>query len=71
MRLLRGVVDTVKLIKAEPKRTMELLGRIYRENDPAFLARTTPRRRALMGDYEDAEWAFNGAGGAIPFDGES
>jgi len=39
--------------------------------DPAFLARTTPRRRALMGDYEDAEWAFNGAGGAIPFDGES
>lgn len=37
--------------------------------DPAFLERTTPMRRALMGDYERPDKPF-GAGGyaALPFD---
>jgi hypothetical protein len=31
------------------------------QNDPAFLARTTPLRRALLGDWKSAEQPF-GAG---------
>lgn len=50
LRLLRGVVETIRFIKAEPKRTTELLGRIYRENDPAVLAR---RYQTLLGVYPD------------------
>lgn len=50
LRLLRGVVDTLRLVKAEPKRTMDLLGKIYRETDPAFLAR---RYQTLLGVYPD------------------
>ena len=50
LRLLRGVVETIRFIKAEPKRTTELLGRIYRENDPAVLAR---RYQILLGVYPD------------------
>ncbi|MBM4261079.1 MAG: ABC transporter substrate-binding protein [Deltaproteobacteria bacterium] len=50
MRLLRGVVDTIRLIKTEPKRTTELLGKIYRETDQAFLAR---RYQTLLGIYPD------------------
>lgn len=50
MRLLRGVVETIRFIKAEPKRTTELLGRIYREHDPAVLAR---RYQTLLGVYPD------------------
>ena len=50
MRLLRGVVDTIRLIKTEPKRTTELLARIYRENDQAVLAR---RYQILLGIYPD------------------
>lgn len=50
LRLLRGVVETIRFIKAEPKRTTELLGRIYRENDPAALAR---RYQTLLGVYPD------------------
>ena len=49
-RLLRGVVETIRFIKAEPKRTTELLGRIYRESDPAVLAR---RYQTLLGVYPD------------------
>jgi ectoine hydroxylase len=36
--------------------------------DPAFLARTTPRRRALAGDYERPDGPFGGGVTAIPFD---
>jgi ectoine hydroxylase len=37
--------------------------------DPEFLARTTPRRRALMGDHERPDTPFGGGGyPAIPFD---
>lgn len=50
LRLLRGAVDTIRFIKAEPKRTTELLGRIYRENDPAILAR---RYQTLLTVYPD------------------
>jgi len=50
LRLLRGVVETIRFIKTEPKRTTELLGRIYRENDPAVLAR---RYQTLLGVYPD------------------
>src|SRR5258706_4902447 len=50
LRLLRGVVETIRFIKAEAKRTTELLGRIYRENDPAALA---PRYQTLLGVYPD------------------
>ena len=50
LRLLRGVVETIRFIKAEPKRTTELLGRIYRENGPAALAR---RYQTLLGVYPD------------------
>jgi ABC-type nitrate/sulfonate/bicarbonate transport system substrate-binding protein len=50
LRLLRGVVETIRFIKVEPKRTTELLGRIYRENDPAALAR---RYQTLLGVYPD------------------
>ncbi|HWH76070.1 MAG TPA: ABC transporter substrate-binding protein [Candidatus Binatus sp.] len=50
MRLLRGVVDTIRFIKGEPKRTTELLGRIYREHDPGVLAR---RYQTLLGIYPD------------------
>ncbi len=50
IRLLRGVVETIRFIKSEPKRTTELLGRIYRENDPAILAR---RYQTLLGIYPD------------------
>lgn len=50
MRLLRGVVDTIRSIKTEPKRTTELLGKIYRENDQAILAR---RYQTLLGIYPD------------------
>jgi hypothetical protein len=50
LRLLRGVVETIRFIKVEPKRTTELLGRIYREHDPAVLAR---RYQTLLGVYPD------------------
>jgi ABC-type nitrate/sulfonate/bicarbonate transport system substrate-binding protein len=50
MRLLRGVVETIRFIKTEPKRTTDLLGRIYRESDPAVLAR---RYQTLLGVYPD------------------
>jgi ABC-type nitrate/sulfonate/bicarbonate transport system substrate-binding protein len=50
IRLLRGVVETIRFIKAEPKRTTELLGRIYRESDPAVLVR---RYQTLLGVYPD------------------
>lgn len=50
LRLLRGVVDTIRFIKSEPKRTTELLGRIYRESDAAVLAR---RYQTLLGVYPD------------------
>jgi ABC-type nitrate/sulfonate/bicarbonate transport system substrate-binding protein len=50
VRLLRGVVETIRFIKAEPKKTTELLGRIYRENDPAALGR---RYQTLLGIYPD------------------
>jgi ABC-type nitrate/sulfonate/bicarbonate transport system substrate-binding protein len=50
IRLLRGVVETIRFIKAEPKRTTELLGRIYREHDHAVLAR---RYQMLLGVYPD------------------
>jgi len=36
--------------------------------DPAFLARTTPRRRALVGDYERPDAPFGGGFPEIPFD---
>jgi ectoine hydroxylase len=37
--------------------------------DPAFLARTTPRRRALLGDYDRPDTPFGGGGyPVIPFD---
>jgi ectoine hydroxylase len=37
--------------------------------DPAFLARTTPRRRALMGDFHRPDIAFSGDNyPPIPFD---
>ena len=42
MRLLRGVVDTIRFIKTDPKRTTELLGKIYREHDPAVLNAALP-----------------------------
>jgi len=50
LRLLRGVVETIRFIKSEPKRTTELLGRIYRESDPGILAR---RYQTLLGVYPD------------------
>jgi ABC-type nitrate/sulfonate/bicarbonate transport system substrate-binding protein len=50
IRLLRGVVETIRFIKTEPKRTTELLGRIYRESDAAALAR---RYQTLLGVYPD------------------
>jgi len=50
IRLLRGVIETIRFIKTEPKRTAELLGRIYREHDPAALAR---RYQTLLGIYPD------------------
>lgn len=50
LRLLRGVVETIRFIKSEPKRTTELLGRIYREGDAAILAR---RYQTLLGVYPD------------------
>ena len=36
--------------------------------DPAFLARTTPRRRALMGDYDRPDAPFGGGMPPIPFE---
>ena len=50
MRLLRGVVDTIRFIKTDSKRTIELLGKIYREHDHAILAR---RYQTLLGVYPD------------------
>lgn len=38
--------------------------------DPAFLERTTPRRRALMGDYDRPDMPFGGGFPPIPFDEE-
>ena len=38
------------------------------ETSPEFLARTTPLRRALMGDYERPDTPFAGGFPAIPFD---
>ncbi len=58
LRLLRGVVETIRFIKAEPKRTTDLLGRIYRENDPAVLAR---RYQTLLGVYPDFPYVSVGA----------
>jgi hypothetical protein len=36
--------------------------------DPAFLARTTPRRRAMLGEFERPDAPFGGGMPAIPFD---
>ena len=55
MRLLRGVVETIRFIKTEPTRTTELLGKIYRENDQAILAR---RYQILLGIYPDYPYVF-------------
>lgn len=38
------------------------------ETDPAFLERTTPRRRALMGDYERPDAPFGAGVPPIPFE---
>ena len=39
------------------------------ETDPAFLARTTPRRRALLGEFDRPDTAFSGGNyPPIPFD---
>jgi ectoine hydroxylase-related dioxygenase (phytanoyl-CoA dioxygenase family) len=37
-------------------------------SDPAWLARTTPLRRALAGDYERPDAPFGGGAPPIPFD---
>ena len=50
LRLLRGVVETIRFIKTEPKRTTDLLGRIYRETDQAVLTR---RYQTLLTVYPD------------------
>jgi ABC-type nitrate/sulfonate/bicarbonate transport system substrate-binding protein len=50
MRLLRGVVDTIRFIKTDPRGTTQLLGKIYRETDPAVLTR---RYQTLLGVYPD------------------
>ena len=57
-RLLRGVVETIRFIKSEPKRTTELLGRIYRENDQSVLAR---RYQTLLGIYPDYPYVSVGS----------
>ena len=50
LRLFRGVVDTIRLIKTDPKRTTDLLGKIYRETDQTVLAR---RYQVLLDIYPD------------------
>jgi ABC-type nitrate/sulfonate/bicarbonate transport system substrate-binding protein len=57
-RLLRGVVETIRFIKSEPKRTTELLGRIYRENDQSVLAR---RYQTLLGIYPEYPYVSVGS----------
>jgi hypothetical protein len=37
-------------------------------SDPAWLARTTPLRRALAGDYDRPDAPFGGGMPPIPFD---
>ena len=55
-RLLRGVVETIRFIKAEPKRTTELLGRIYRENDPAAVARRYQTLLEIIPTISMSQW---------------
>ena len=50
MRLLRGVVDTIRFIKTEPKRTTELLATYYRDNEQAV---STRRYQTLQGAHPD------------------
>ena len=49
-RFARGAVETIRFIKTEPKRSSDILQRIYRENDPAITAR---RYQLLTGVYAD------------------
>jgi len=58
LKLFRGVVETIQLIKTEPKRTTELLGKIYRETDQAVLAR---RYQTLLGIYPDYPYVSVGS----------
>ena len=58
LRLLRGVVETIRFIKSEPNRTTDLLGRIYRENDQAVLAR---RYQTLLTVYPDYPYVSVGS----------
>ena len=48
--LPRSAVETIRFIKTEPKRSSDILQRIYRENDPAITAR---RYQLLTGVYAD------------------
>ena len=50
MRFARGAAETVRFIKTEPKRSSEILTKIYRESDPAVTAR---RYQLLTGVYPD------------------
>ena len=50
MRFARGAAETIRFIKTEPRRSSEILQKIYRENDPAITAR---RYQLLTGVYTD------------------
>jgi ABC-type nitrate/sulfonate/bicarbonate transport system substrate-binding protein len=57
-RFARGAVETIRFIKTEPKRSSEILQRIYRENDAAITAR---RYQLLTGVYADYPYVLPGS----------
>lgn len=50
LRFARGAAETIRFIKTEPRRSSEILQKIYRENDAAITAR---RYQLLTGVYPD------------------
>jgi ABC-type nitrate/sulfonate/bicarbonate transport system substrate-binding protein len=51
LRFLRSVLDMVRFVKSEPKRTTELLAKFYRDNDEAVAKRRYENLNGAHPDY--------------------
>jgi ABC-type nitrate/sulfonate/bicarbonate transport system substrate-binding protein len=58
LRFVRSVVDTIRFVKSEPRKTTEILGKYYRDKDEAASKR---RYEALNGAHPEYPYVVPGA----------